>query len=110
VEECPRHGRAPTTSQYTDADCAAFVEKWNLLHTFAPVGCPTGNAVAERVIRTMKEEVVWLRHWDSADELREALHDWQVRYNTPRPMRPWAGRHRPSTEPRSSVLGVDVAA
>jgi putative transposase len=71
--------------QYTGADCAALVSTWHLLHTFAPVGRPTGNAVAERVIRTMKEEVVWLRDWDSADELREALLAWQVRYNTQRP-------------------------
>jgi transposase InsO family protein len=71
--------------QYTGADCAALVARWYLLHTFAPVGRPTGNAVAERVIRTMKEEVVWLRDWETADELREVLLAWQVRYNTRRP-------------------------
>ncbi len=71
--------------QYTGADCAALVARWGLVHTFAPVGRPTGNAVAERVIRTMKEEVVWLRDWDSADELRAALVPWQHRYNTQRP-------------------------
>jgi transposase InsO family protein len=71
--------------QYTGADCAAFVAAWGLVHTFAPVGRPTGNAVAERVIRTMKEEVVWLRDWNSADELREALIAWRHRYNTRRP-------------------------
>jgi transposase InsO family protein len=71
--------------QYTGADCAAVVAKWGLVHTFAPVGRPTGNAVAERVIRTMKEEVVWLRDWETADELREALVAWQRRYNTERP-------------------------
>jgi putative transposase len=71
--------------QYTGADCADLVARWGLLHTFAPVGRPTGNAVAERVIRTMKEEIVWLRDWDSADELRAALVEWQCRYNTRRP-------------------------
>jgi transposase InsO family protein len=71
--------------QYTGADCAALVEKWGLVHTFAPVGRPTGNAVAERVIRTMKEEVIWLRDWKNAAELREALLAWVVRYNTRRP-------------------------
>ena len=71
--------------QYTGADCAALVAKWGLVHTFAPVGRPTGNAVAERVIRTMKEEVVWLRDWETADELLEALLAWQRRYNTQRP-------------------------
>lgn len=96
--------------QYTGADCAALVEKWGLLHTFAPVGRPTGNAVAERVIRTMKEEVVWLRDWDSADELREALLAWQVRYNTRRPHQA-LGWQTPA-ERRAETLGlaVEVAA
>ncbi|MGC3998581.1 MAG: integrase core domain-containing protein [Anaeromyxobacter sp.] len=58
---------------------------WGLTHTFAPVGRPTGNAVAERVIRTMKEEVIWLRDWDTAEQLREAVLAWQHRYNTQRP-------------------------
>ncbi len=49
------------------------------------MGRPTGNAVAERVIRTMKEEVVWVRDWETAEELRVALVAWQHRYNTQRP-------------------------
>jgi putative transposase len=93
--------------QYTGADCAALVKKWNLLHTFAPVGRPTGNAVAERVIRTMKEEVIWLRDWDSADELREALLAWQVRYNTRRPHQS-LGWKTPA-EYRAEKLGLAVA-
>jgi transposase InsO family protein len=71
--------------QYTGSDCADLVARWGLEHTFAPVGRPTGNAVVERVIRTMKEEVVWLRDWESAAELRGALAAWRVRYNTTRP-------------------------
>jgi putative transposase len=71
--------------QYTGADCEDLAKEWHLDHTFAPVGRPTGNAVVERLIRTMKEEVVWLRDWDSAAELREALLAWMARYNTERP-------------------------
>lgn len=71
--------------QYTGADCAALCDRWGLEHTYAPVGRPTGNAVVERFIRTMKEEVIWLRDWDSAEELRAALEAWLVRYNTRRP-------------------------
>lgn len=70
--------------QYTGADCQELVDRWNVLHTFAPVGRPTGNAVAERVIRTMKEEVIWLRDWESAAELQEALQAWLVVYHTRR--------------------------
>jgi transposase InsO family protein len=93
-------------SQYTGADCAAFVAKWNLLHTFAPVGRPTGNAVAERVIRTMKEEVVWLQDWDTADELRAALLAWQVRYNAQRPHQ--ALGWKTPAEYRAEKLGLAV--
>lgn len=71
--------------QYTGADCAALCDEWGLEHSFAPVGRPTGNAVAERLIRTMKEECIWLRDWRSVDELRAALDDWQRRYNERRP-------------------------
>lgn len=71
--------------QYTGVDCEDLAKEWNINHTFAPVGRPTGNAVVERVIRTMKEEVVWLRDWDSADELRDALETWMHKYNTERP-------------------------
>ncbi len=70
--------------QYTGADCAELVQQWGVVHTFAPVGRPTGNAVVERFIRTMKEEVVWLRDWNTAAELREAITAWLVKYHTRR--------------------------
>lgn len=71
--------------QYTGADAARLLDSWGVLHTFAPVGRPTGNAVVERLIRTLKEEVVWLRDWKNAAELRAALEEWVRRYNTRRP-------------------------
>jgi transposase InsO family protein len=92
--------------QYTGADCAALVEEWGLVHTFAPVGRPTGNAVAERVIRTMKEEVIWLRDWRNAAEIREALLAWQVRYNTKRPHQ--ALGWKTPAEYRAEMLGLAV--
>jgi len=71
--------------QYTGADCAALCERWRLMHTYAPVGRPTGNAVVERFIRTLKEELIWLRDWDSADELRAAIATWLDHYLHHRP-------------------------
>jgi transposase InsO family protein len=71
--------------QYTGADCAALCERWRLAHTYAPVGRPTGNAVVERFIRTLKEELIWLRDWDSADELRAAIATWLHHYLHNRP-------------------------
>lgn len=71
--------------QYTGDDCLSLVDTWRLDHTFAPVGRPTGNAVAERLIRTMKEECIWLRDWASIEELRQALENWLCAYNERRP-------------------------
>jgi putative transposase len=71
--------------QYTGADCRKLCEQWNLDHTYAPVGRPTGNAVVERFIRTLKEEVIWLRDWESLDEVQAAVVAWLKHYNTVRP-------------------------
>ena len=72
-------------SQYTGNDCAKFCDRWRLNHTFAPVGRPTGNAVVERFIRTLKEELIWLQDWQSADELRAAIDGWLQHYLHHRP-------------------------
>jgi putative transposase len=71
--------------QFTGADCEALCTRWHLAHTFAPVGRPTGNAVVERFIRTLKEELIWLRDWTSADELRASVATWLDHYHHHRP-------------------------
>lgn len=71
--------------QYTGGDCGALCERWGLEHTFAPVGRPTGNAVAERLIQTLKVELLWPRDWESAEEVDQAVQAWKHRYNTKRP-------------------------
>lgn len=93
--------------QYTGSDCAALCDEWNLDHTYAPVGRPTGNAVVERVIRTLKEEVVWLRDWESLDELRAALEAWVKRYNEQRPHQ--ALGWKTPAEYRAERLGATLA-
>jgi putative transposase len=71
--------------QYTGSDCDALCDRWGIDHTFAPVGRPTGNAVAERFIRTMKEELVWLQDWESEAQLRTAVEHWLDGYLHRRP-------------------------
>lgn len=71
--------------QYTGHDCKDFCNAWNLVHTFSPIGRPTGNAVVERFIQTLKVEVIWTRDWTSEDELRTAVHRWLLTYNNQRP-------------------------
>ncbi len=71
--------------QYTGSDADVLCTRWKIDHTFAPVGRPTGNAVAERFIQTMKIEVIWTQDWESADQLRAALQAWLIKYNHERP-------------------------
>ncbi len=42
---------------------------------------PQGNGCAERFIRTLKEQLLWLRPVDTVEELRRALLEFKVRYN-----------------------------
>lgn len=93
--------------QYTGADCAALCARWRLHHTFAPVGRPTGNAVVERFIRTLKEELIWLRDWDSADELRAAIATWLHHYLHHRPHQ--ALKWQTPIERRAERLAAPVA-
>ena len=71
--------------QYTGGDCEQLCRTWRLDHTFAPVGRPTGNAVVERLILTLKQELIWTRDWESIEQLRSALAEWLTLYNEQRP-------------------------
>ena len=42
---------------------------------------PEGNGVAERFIRTLKENLLWVRTFDTIEELRAALVEFARRYN-----------------------------
>jgi hypothetical protein len=42
---------------------------------------PEGDGVAERFIRTLKEQLLWVRTFDTVEELRVALLDFKERYN-----------------------------
>ena len=45
------------------------------------VRAPEGNGCAERIIRTLKEQLLWVRNFDTIEELRMALHAWRKLYN-----------------------------
>jgi putative transposase len=42
---------------------------------------PQGNGCAERFIRTLKENLLWVRHFRTVEELRLALLEFQRQYN-----------------------------
>jgi putative transposase len=66
---------------------------------------PEGNGVAERFIRTLKEQLLWVRTFDTVEDLRQALLEFKERYNhgwlcerhghqTPAVVRAATARHR----------------
>jgi putative transposase len=42
---------------------------------------PEGNGVAERFIRTLKEQLLWVRTFETVEDLRVALLEFKDRYN-----------------------------
>ena len=48
---------------------------------FTSYNNPKGNADTERMFRTMKEELLWLREWQSPFELTGCLKKWVSYYN-----------------------------
>ena len=48
---------------------------------FTSYNNPKGNADTERVIRTLKEELLWLREWTNVFQVADALGAWVKSYN-----------------------------
>ncbi|MCB1073826.1 MAG: IS3 family transposase [Chlamydiia bacterium] len=48
---------------------------------FTSFNNPKGNADTERMMRTLKEELLWLKEWKSYQELKTALDSWIKQYN-----------------------------
>jgi putative transposase len=92
--------------QFTGADCGELCQEWDIEHTFAPVGRPTGNAVVERLILTLKQELIWTQDWLSIAELQAAIYTWIVTYNNDRPHQ--ALDWRTPAEQRAMNLGCTL--
>lgn len=43
---------------------------------------PQGNGIAERFVRTLKENLLWVQYFTTVEELRLALLDFKEKYNT----------------------------
>jgi putative transposase len=52
-----------------------------LRSTPAFVAEPQGNGCAERFIRTLKQQLLWLRRFETVEALEAALHEFKDRYN-----------------------------
>ena len=54
---------------------------WGLAPSYAFVGEPQTNGVIERFFRTLKEQVVYGRIYQTIDDVRDAVHIFVARYN-----------------------------
>ena len=54
---------------------------WGISPSYAFVAEPETNGVIERLFRTLKEQMVHGRIWQTIDEVRDAVHDFAARYN-----------------------------
>ena len=68
-------------SQYVSHDFQREIAFLGIDSSPAFVRAPEGTGCAERFIRTLKENLLWVRDFDTVEELRLALLDFQWRYN-----------------------------
>lgn len=66
------------TSQSFMKNCATL----GIKQIFTTWCNPKGNADTERVIRTLKEDLVWTRDWDNPFAFETALGNWIESYNS----------------------------
>jgi transposase InsO family protein len=70
------NGCQPTSIAYQD-----YCGQTGIEQIYTSYNNPRGNAETERVIRTMKEELLWLREWNDLEELKKAVESWVKDYN-----------------------------
>jgi putative transposase len=68
-------------SQYVSHDVQAEIHFLGIASSPAFVREPEGNGCAERFIRVLKENLLWLRRFDTIEELRLALLAFRQTYN-----------------------------
>lgn len=74
------NGSQPTSKKYMQA-CSVLEIK----QIFASYNNPKGNADTERVMRTIKEDFIWVREFSSPIEFAEAFKQWIEAYNNDYP-------------------------
>jgi putative transposase len=70
------NGSQPTAEAFMKA--CSFL---GVCQAFTSYNNPKGNADTERLMRTIKEELIWLREWRDASELSAAVGRWIEQYN-----------------------------
>ncbi|MGE3151486.1 MAG: IS3 family transposase [Nitrospiraceae bacterium] len=87
--QCPHGSRDHGLHLMSDTGCqptaVAFMKAaatLGITQAFTSYNNPKGNADTERLMRTLKEELLWLREWTSSLELERAIGAWIEWYNT----------------------------
>jgi putative transposase len=68
-------------SQYISTDFQNEIAFLGIQSSPAFIRAPEGNGCLERAIRTLKEQLLWVKTFDSVEELRVALLQWAELYN-----------------------------
>jgi len=68
-------------SNYMSGDFQREIRFLGVASSPAFVRQPEGNGVAERAIRTLKEQLLWVRHFVTVEQLRQALASFAALYN-----------------------------
>jgi transposase InsO family protein len=68
-------------SQYMAEDFQKELRFLGIESSPAFVRAPEGNGCAERFIRTLKENLLWVRTFDTVEDLRQALLEFRETYN-----------------------------
>jgi len=111
VEEPPHlisdNGCQPTSESFMRT-CSVL----GIKQIFTSWNNPKGNADTERVLRTLKEDLIWPREWEFPFELERALKQWIKDYNEDYPhsslnyLTPveFEEKHQPKPELSSTVF------
>ena len=67
--------------QYTSDHFQNQIKAWGIAPSFAFLQEPETNGVAERFIRTLKEQAVYPRTFATLEELRQAVAEFVQQYN-----------------------------
>ena len=71
------NGCQPTSARFMKASHTLGIKQ-----IFTSFNNPKGNADTERLMRTIKEDLVWVREWDSSFAFERAFKNWVEAYNS----------------------------
>jgi transposase InsO family protein len=96
-------------SQYLSDDFQNDIKFLGIASSPAFVRQPEGNGCAERFIRTLKENLLWVRTFQTVEELRKALLEFREIYNHQWIMKR-LGYRTPAQARQEACVAVEIAA